>query len=217
MSESATARWDRLHSRASEQRAQLGPEDRASLEGGQPNCVGVGHPRALRLGEGRASFHREREPPTDPERPWISPRSSISFSGKRKHGLEQEHNIELPARDRWDPGDLEATGKIAGTLTRDLDGAGAQVHPQIGAPQLPSDEPPGTGDSAAQVEHGAAGCNAGAAREGEDLPGTHEAFLVDEFAGPVRGNACSLQGPLEWRALVLLHGNVSTRRRARDL
>ena len=130
--------------------------------------------------------------------------------GKGEHRLEQEHHVERAGRDRGDPRDLEATGKAAGALARDLDGAGAGVHPQIGAAQLPGDEPPGPGDAAAQVEHGDPGRDAGPARQRPDLAGAHEALLLDELAGGVRRHAGSPQGLDERSALVLLHGR-STR------
>ena len=130
--------------------------------------------------------------------------------GKGEHGLEQEHHVERAGRDRRDPRDLEATGKVAGALTCDVDGAGAGVHPQIGATQLPSDEPSGPGNAAAEVEHGDPGCDAGLHRQRPDLCGAHEALLLDELARGVRRHAGSLQGLNERSALVLFHGR-STR------
>ena len=102
--------------------------------------------------------------------------------------------------------------KIARTLTCDLDGAGAEVHPQIRATQLLSDEPPGTGHTAAQIEHGDSARDAGLTREGQYLSSPHEALLLDELAGNVRGDPGSLQSSRERRALVLLHDKVRARR-----
>ena len=175
------------------------------LERGEPDRVGVGHALSLCLREGQALLHGEGEPPAGRERPGYLPQQRL-LVGKGKHGLEQQHYVEGAGRDRRDPRDLEATGKVAGPLTRDVDGAGAEIHPEIDATQLPRDEPPGSGDAAAEVEHGDAGCDAGPFRQSKNLPGRHEALLLDELAGGVRRHARSLQCLDERSALVLLHG-----------
>ena len=97
-------------------------------------------------------------------------------------------------------------GRSPSALARDVDGAGAEVHPQIGATQLPSDEPPRPGNSAAQVQHGDPGGNAGPTRQGPNLAGAHEALLLDELARGIRRHAGSLERLDERSALVLLHG-----------
>ena len=45
--------------------------------------------------------------------------------------------------------------------------------------------------------------------EGQNLSRTHETLLIDELTGGVRRNPGPVEGPREWRALVLLHGDVS--------
>ena len=86
--------------------------------------------------------------------------SSVSLSGRRAWSRAGAPR-RTAGRERGDLRDLEATGKAAGALACDVDGARAEVDPQVGATQLPSDEPSGPGDSAAQVEHGDPGCDAG--------------------------------------------------------
>ena len=177
------------------------------MQRGEPDRVGVRHPLSLCLGEGQAFFEGEGEPPAGCERPgYLSHQRRLV--GKREHGLEQEHHVERARRDRGDPRDLEATGKVARPLTRDVEGARAEIHPQIGATQLLSDESSGSGNSAAQVEHGDPGRNAGLTRQGPNLCRAHEALLLDELAGSVRRHAGSPEGRHERRALVLLHGRA---------
>jgi hypothetical protein len=75
-----------------------------------------------------------------------------------------------------------------------------------GAAQRLSDEPSWPGNSAAQVEHGNTGRDAGLNRQGLDIFGAHEALLLDELARGVRRHAGSLERPDERSALILLHG-----------
>src|SRR5207248_1953617 len=90
-----------------------------------------------------------------------------------------------------DPHHLKATGKPASALTCDVNGAGAVVDSQIGAAGLSGDEPAGSGNSAAQVQHGNAGGDAGLTRQCPNLSGAHEALLLDELAGRIRRHARS--------------------------
>jgi hypothetical protein len=175
------------------------------LERREPDRVGVGHARSLPVRERQALFQREGEAPADRERIGYLPHQGF-LVGKGEHGLEQEHHVERAARDRGDPRDLEATGKVTGALACDSDGAGAQIHPQIGATQFPRDEPAGPGNPATQVQHGDPACDAGPTRKVHDLAGAHQALLLDELARGVRRHPGSLQRLDERRALVLLHG-----------
>ena len=130
ISESATARWERLQSSC--QRTTSPARSRQasiSSQRGEPDRVGVRHALSLCLREGQALLHGEGEPPAGRERPGYLPKQRL-LVGKGEHGLEQEHHVERAGRDRGDPRDLEATGKVAGALARDVDGAGAESPPR---------------------------------------------------------------------------------------
>jgi hypothetical protein len=101
--------------------------------------------------------------------------------------------------------DLEAAGKVARSLTRDRDGAGAVVHAQIGAAQFPADEPSRTRNPTAEIEHGDAGRDTAPFREGQNFSGAHEALLFDELAGGVGRQPGSLESLGERSAIVLLY------------
>ena len=174
------------------------------VERNQPDRVGVGHARSLRLAEGQALLDGEGEPPAGRERARYLLEQRL-LVGKGEHRLEQEHCVERAGRDRGDARDLEAARKVAGALACDLDGAGAVVHPEVGATQFLGDEPSRPRDAAAQVEHRDPAGDAGLNSEGPDLAGAHEALLLDEFAGGERRHASSLQGLGERSALVLFH------------
>ncbi len=165
-----------------------------------------GMPRSLGVGERQALFDGEGEPSAGRQRPAISPEAARPCPRKASIVSSRSTTSNGPGGMRGDPRDLEATGKVARALPGDVDGAGAVVHPQIGAAQLPGDEPSRPGDSAAEVEHRDPGCDAGPARQGPNLAGAHEALLLDELAGGIRRHAGSLEGPDERRALVLPHG-----------
>ena len=154
---------------------------------------------------GRPSSRVKANRPPVVSAPDIS-RTNASLSAEGEHGLQQEHDVERPGRDRGNARDLEATRQVTGALTRDRDGAGAQVHAQIGTAELPGDESSRPGDSTAEVEHGDPWCDAGLHGQGADLPGEHEALLLDVFAGGVRRHAGPLESLDEWGALVLPHG-----------
>ena len=158
------------------------------LQRGEPDGVGVGHALSLCLREGQALLHGEGEPPAGLERSGYLLKQRFLF-GEGEHGLEQKHHVERAGRDWGDPRNLEAAGKVATALTRDANGARAEVHPKIGATQLPGDEPSGTRNSAAQVQHGDPGCDPGLMRQCQNLAGAHEALLLDELAGRVRRHA----------------------------
>ena len=131
--------------------------------------------------------------------------------GKGEHRLEQKHDVERAGRERRDLRDLEAAGKVAGARAGDADRARARVDSDVAAAELPRDEPTRSGDSAAQVEHGNAGRDARALRERPDLPGTHEALLLDVLARVVGCLPGSPQGLVERASLVLLHGLATNR------
>src|SRR6476620_4437108 len=175
------------------------------LQRGEPHGVGVGHALALWLCEGQALLHGEGEPPAGVECSGYLLKQRLLF-GEGEHGLEQKHHVERAGRDWGDPRYLEAAGKVATALTRDANGARAEVHPQIGATQFPGDEPSGTRNSAAQVQHGDPGCDPGLTRQRQNLAGAHEALLLDELAGRLRRHAPWPEAPEERSAIVLLHG-----------
>ncbi len=166
INESATARWDRLQSSC--QRTTSPTRSRhvsISSQRGEPDRVGVRHALSLRLREGQpSSMVKANRPPVVSARRYLLKQRLLV--GKGEHGLEQEHHVERAGRDRRDPRDLEATRKVAGPLACDVDGARAEVHAEIGATELPGDEPSGPGHSAAQVQHGDPGCDAGSTAPG---------------------------------------------------
>src|SRR3954451_1810673 len=175
------------------------------LQRREPDRVGVRHALSLPLGERQALFHGEGEPSAAGERLGYLSKQWFLL-GEGEHGLEEKHHIERAGWDWRDPGDLEATGKVAGALPRDVDRTPAEVHPEIGAAEVSGDEASGPGDSAAQVQHGDAGCDAGSIRQRSNLAGAHEALLVDELAGGIRRRARLAEGRDERSAFVLLHG-----------
>ena len=177
----------------------------------EPDGVGIRHALSLCLCERETLLQREGEPPAGPQRPGNLLEQRL-LVGKGEHGLEQEHDVERAGRNRRNSRHLEAAGKIAGPLTRDLDGAGARVHAQIRAAELSRDEPTGPGNSAAQVQDGDPACDAGLLGQVPDLRGAHEALLLDELAGRVGGRAGPLQGPDERSTVVLVHGRSARRR-----
>ena len=135
----------------------------------------------------------------------------VCLSAKGEHRLEQKHDVERAGRERRDLRDLEAAGKVAGARAGDADRARARVDSDVAAAELPRDEPTRSGDSAAQVEHGDAGRDARARRECPDLPGTHEALLLDVLARVVGRLPGLPQGMVERASLVLLHRLATNR------
>src|SRR5262249_5422814 len=149
-----------------------------------PDRVGVGHERALRLGERLALLQREREAAAARERVRDSVDQGLLVA-KGEHRLEQKDDVERPRRKRRNVCDLEATVEPVGARARDLDRARARVDADVAAAELPREVPTRTGDAAAQVEHGDAPRDAGALAELPDLARAHEALLLDELAGLV--------------------------------
>ena len=129
------------------------------------------------------------------------------LSAKASNVSQQEDDVERAGRDRRDVGDLEATAQVAVPVAREVDSAGARVHPEVGAAELGGDEPARTRDAAAQVQHRDPGPDPGRHREGPDLPRSHEALLPHELTGRVRRQARPAQRLVEGDALVLLHGS----------
>ena len=163
------------------------------VQRGEPDRVGVGHARPLRLGQRQALLQREGEATADGERAG-DPLHQRLLVGKGEHRLEQKHDVERAGRERRDLRDLEAAGKAAGARAGDADRARARVDSDVAAAELPREEPARPGDAAAQVEHGDAGRDARPLRERPDLPRAHEALLLDVLAGVVGRLPGSPQG-----------------------
>ena len=212
ISESATARWDRLQSSC--QRTTKPTRSRQasiSYRGVSQTVSASGIFARSASTRGRPSSRVKANRPPATSALDIS-RSRVSLSGNASIVSNRSTTSNGPAGIGGIRGDLEVARKIARTLTCDLDGAGAEVHPQIRATQLLSDEPPGTGHTAAQIEHGDSARDAGLTREGQYLSSPHEALLLDELAGNVRRARARCRALRERRALVLLHDKVRARR-----
>ena len=177
----------------------------------EPDCVGAGHARPLRLGQGQALLECERKPSAGREstRDCLDQRLLVT---EGEHRLEQQHGIERARGERWYLHDHEPAREAAGALTRDSDGACTRVYADVAAAELPSQEPSRPGDSATQVENGDAGVDSRVSREGQDLGPAHEALLLDVLAGAESRLLGSPQGFGDRAALVLAHG-LSTNRR----
>ena len=133
------------------------------------------------------------------------PSSSGRLSANASIVSSRSTTSNVPRRERRHPRDLEAAGQAARACACDVDGARAVVDSQVAAAQLPRDEPPRPGHSAAEVEHGHPAGDAGPLRQRADLPGAHEALLLDVLARGVGRLPGSLQGLDERNALVLPH------------
>jgi hypothetical protein len=163
---------------ACEERVHLG-------ERREPDRVGAGHARPLRLGQGRALFECEREASARRERTRDCFHQRLLVT-EGEHRLEQQHDIERARGERWDLRDHEPASKAGGALTRDGDGACTCVYANVAAAELASQEPSGAGDSATQVEYGDTGVDGRLSREGQDLGRAYEALLLDVLAGAKR-------------------------------
>jgi len=104
-------------------------------------------------------------------------------------------------------GEIRALAERAGDADRSL----ARVDSDVAAAELPRDEPTRSGDSAAEVEHGNSGRDARALRERPNLPGTHEALLLDPLARVVGRLPGPPQGMVERASLVLRHRLATNR------
>ncbi len=118
---------------------------------GPPNGVGIRHPLSVCLREARALFESEGEPPARRERLRYLLKQRLFF-GKARIVSNRSTTSNGPGGIGGNLRDLEATGKVAGTLTCDVNGAGAEIHPQVCATQFLSDEPSWTANSAAEVQ-----------------------------------------------------------------
>ena len=167
---------------------QTGAVQRCShlVERREPDRVGIGHALSLRLGEGRALFQREGEPPAGCERrryllkqrapcretrAWsraAAPRRTAraGAAGSARPRSDREGRRRARARSRW-------RSELAST-------------PRYVQPSSRVMNRPGPADSAAQVQHGDAGARSRPDRQRPDLAGAHEALLLDELAGGVR-------------------------------
>jgi len=159
----------------------------------EPDRVGARHARLFRLGQGWAFLEGEREPSAGREstRDCLHQRHLVT---EGEHRLEQQHGIERARGERWYLRDHEPARQAAGALTRDGDGACTRVYADVAAADLPSQEPAGAGDSAAQVENGDTGVDGRLLREGQDLGRSYEALLLDVLAGAERRLLGSPQG-----------------------
>ena len=214
----AVARCARLWSSCHVTTSPARSSDAASASSGVSQTVsgsGIAARSAVVSG-GPSSSVKAKRPPGRSAAPIARDQRVLVLDGE--HRLEQEHDVERAARQRRRVRDREAAGQVARLLAGDRDGARAEVHAQVGAAQLPREEPPGPGDAAPQVEHPDPGADAGPRREVPDLAGGHEALLPDELAGGVRRRAGALQGLLERRAVVLPHrdGPNAVRKRSRN-
>ena len=131
-----------------------------------------------------------------------------------EHRLEQKHRIEPTGRKRRDLRHHEAAGEAASPLSRDVDGARTRVDAEVAAVELSGQEPSRPGDSAAHVEDGSAGNNAGALGEGPDLARAHETLLLDVLSGSVSRLTRVLQRLDERTSLVLRHAQRNRRTRS---
>ena len=196
INESATARWDRLQSSCQRTTSPTRSKQLSISSSGVSQTVSASGilARSASVSGRPSSIVKANRPPVA-ERPRHLHKQRLLVRETRASSRAGAPRRTARRGIGGIRADLEATGKIAGSLAGDVDGAGAEVHPQIGAAQLPSDEPSWPGDSAAQVQHRDPGAIAGPPRKGPNLSGAHEALLLDELAGGVRRHAGSLRGP----------------------
>ena len=100
---------------------------------------------------------------------------------------------------------------LRGSLPGQGDGAGARVHPHVGAAELAGDEQPGAARAAAEVEQGRPGAHARVTGEGADLTGGHEALLTDELPRSEGSRTRPPQLVVERRAQSRAHGGPCAR------
>src|SRR5919112_627079 len=160
----------------------------------------------LDLGEWRAFLEREREPAAGGQGRDDRVEEG-AFVAEGEHRLQEKHDVEGSLGKRGDHADLEAAGESVGrgTLPGHVHGAAAPVDPDVVAAQLAGDEPPGTGDPAAQVEDPDSRAHSGALRQRPDLRGAHEALLTEELPGRIRHLARPPQCTVERVPFVLPH------------
>src|SRR6185312_3870107 len=172
--------------------------------------VGTRHAHPLCLGQRLALLQREREPPARGEGPRHLPQQR-PLVAEGKHGLEEEHDLEGPRRQRRDLPDVEAAGQAAGALAGNGDRALARVDTEVVAAEPPRQETAGACDSTAQVEHPDAWADAGPFRQAADLGGAYEALLLDVLAGAEGRLLSGTQGLDEHAAVVPAHGLAANR------